>query len=662
MVLIALSIAILSAVLIEALLFNVSSYLPKLLGLKTAAVAAADVKSYDGFVYNEEEKTLYTIKNRSTLDFTVPEEGASYIKLDGDGSKFLNNVTVFHNGIEKSQHFFTADEPQTMIFSIHAKPGEVVSLHFERDFGLKIRSIVVNEGRAFNFDFLRFGIIALILCGIAVIIVFKVEFFGKDYDNTNKFHNRAFFILMAFLLCVVALVAQIGGSIGEKFSFAYPFQQEFRSYGAYMQQTDAFIKGQLHLDIEIPEEVLKVENPYNPNNMRDEWMGLLWDKAFYNGKAYSYFGVVPIILVYLPFFFLTGRVPADIVFLMLASMGSIVFIMMLIREAIIQFKLKVRVLVMFLGMFAAIFGGMVFLLLASANFYTVAVAGGLVFLLGFLYFSLRAKRSLTYPQRYIYFALAALFLGFTAGSRPNMALYAVSLIPLYVSVLTEKETKLDQKLFSVASFGVVLFACAGALMIYNAARFSSPFDFGNNYQITVSEVSKNKVDFKYFTHAMYHYLLQPPTFRDSFPFMLLARNSLPDYGGRYFYLGQNIGAFFYPVTFFAYLSPLLLIFRRKLRYLVYSLITAMATVIAFLDFSLAGSHVRYTTDTTPMLALVGVLLLLEFSKKKEIKIAACVMFAATILMALPFVFDNETHVMIYTSPGLFSWFAHPILW
>ena len=58
------------------------------------------------------------------------------------------------------------------------------------------------------------------------------------------------------------------------------------------------------------QEFLQLENPYDALNRdsdlinRDE--DYLWDAAYYNGKFYVYFGILPVLVIFLPFYLITG--------------------------------------------------------------------------------------------------------------------------------------------------------------------------------------------------------------------------------------------------------------------------------------------------------------------------------------------------------------------
>ena len=71
--------------------------------------------------------------------------------------------------------------------------------------------------------------------------------------------------------------------------------------------TEAFLKGQLYFDYDdIDPALLEMENPYSYGARKEAGVKFHWDHAFYKGKYYMYFGVVPVFLVFMPYRLLTG--------------------------------------------------------------------------------------------------------------------------------------------------------------------------------------------------------------------------------------------------------------------------------------------------------------------------------------------------------------------
>ena len=75
----------------------------------------------------------------------------------------------------------------------------------------------------------------------------------------------------------------------------------------------------------------------------------LWDRALYEGKFYVYFGVAPVLLVYYPFYFLTGALPTDATLMGILSVAGVAFITLLFLELVRRFAPHAPFLLVLLG-------------------------------------------------------------------------------------------------------------------------------------------------------------------------------------------------------------------------------------------------------------------------------------------------------------------------
>src|SRR6187455_485414 len=62
----------------------------------------------------------------------------------------------------------------------------------------------------------------------------------------------------------------------------------------YDLQANAFLHGQLALEVEPDPALLALENPYEPADREN--IPVLWDATLYQGKYYLYWGPVPAVL------------------------------------------------------------------------------------------------------------------------------------------------------------------------------------------------------------------------------------------------------------------------------------------------------------------------------------------------------------------------------
>lgn len=74
----------------------------------------------------------------------------------------------------------------------------------------------------------------------------------------------------------------------------------------YELMANSLIEGHLYLDYTPNKALDEMENPYDTQMRRALGVHVHWDSAYYNGKYYMYFGVVPAVLVFVPYKLITG--------------------------------------------------------------------------------------------------------------------------------------------------------------------------------------------------------------------------------------------------------------------------------------------------------------------------------------------------------------------
>lgn len=75
----------------------------------------------------------------------------------------------------------------------------------------------------------------------------------------------------------------------------------------YEELADAILEG--HIDVHTDEDVsdlAAMDNPYNADARNSQGISFQWDHAFYDGHYYVYFGIVPALLLFVPYKAITG--------------------------------------------------------------------------------------------------------------------------------------------------------------------------------------------------------------------------------------------------------------------------------------------------------------------------------------------------------------------
>ncbi|MDO4290084.1 MAG: cytochrome C oxidase Cbb3 [Eggerthellaceae bacterium] len=383
----------------------------------------------------------------------------------------------------------------------------------------------------------------------------------------------------------------------------------------YAELARAMAKGQLYLDEEPPEWLQNMNDPYD-KGARDELQketgeAYLFDVAYYDGHYYVYFGVVPVVLFYLPFYLLTGaNFPTAIGVLVMALAFILGISALLDRFARYHFKRVSLGLYLLLQIPLITCCGILYLV-KFPTFYSLPIMCGLAFSAWGLYCWVRGRAS---RHASAWFFAGSLCMALVAGCRPQLLVLSLVAFPLFWRTYITK-----RRLFTPA--GAREFAClvapyvvvAAGIMGYNYARFGSVTDFGANYNLTVNDMTKRGMNVGRLAPALFAYFLQAPNVTGVFPFIQAV-----DFDTTY--MGQTIKE----VTFggiFACL-PLLWVlpFSRRILALrsaqratrtvwgVILVLVVSGIVVALLDAEMAGILQRYYADFSFMFLSAAVLL------------------------------------------------------
>ena len=119
---------------------------------------------------------------------------------------------------------------------------------------------------------------------------------------------------------------------------AVEFDYEPGSAGQYNHYLiDALMDGRVDLDLPTSEEYAALDRPYDRGQFElygIDYLGdkVHWDTVFYNGKWYSYFGIVPAVLMFLPFTAITGQYLPYAVACLIMGYLAILFLLLIWRR------------------------------------------------------------------------------------------------------------------------------------------------------------------------------------------------------------------------------------------------------------------------------------------------------------------------------------------
>ncbi len=394
------------------------------------------------------------------------------------------------------------------------------------------------------------------------------------------------------------------------------------SQSDYTQAADAVLKGQTYLDIEPDPRLFELKNPYD---WEERGSVGLWDHAFYKGYYYMYFGMAPVFTVYLPFYFLTGQMPNAVIACLVLGIFCCIAIPLAVFEWAKRFFPNVSPFLVGFASFVLLAVSGVYLHISYSHRYQIPILSALAMGFFFCYFALRALRCKKKWSRLVLLAVAGVFYVATVASRPTAALLFLAPLPIvFFDIL--KPFKPKKAVKDLCALGIPVIIGAILIMWYNNARFGNPFDFGQKYQLTVADVSTYSISGGLFGYAMLHYFFQPYDFGKEAPY--ITRGLVQMEYDRYVYVDRALGVFAFPTTIPALLTPAALSFKKDPgKFIAYLFIPVCAVAVAFVDFCLAGVHIRYVFDILPMVTFLALLVWMEICGKLKGKykvIAVCV--------------------------------------
>lgn len=478
---------------------------------------------------------------------------------------------------------------------------------------VNIKSIKFSSALPFDFSVLRFFLISAV--GIIVYLIYHFKLYKVVYNRRKKLHKVI--IAAVLLLCLLSTLMFI---IPEQEPITYN-SASTNGNDQYVQMFDAVCKGQANLDLPVDPKLSTLSNPYDCSLRLTNDVNAEWDRAYYNGQYYSYFGIVPVLVFYFPFYFITGNLPTMNMTSLFFSLLAMIFMFGTVLTAVRKFVKRPNMLLLVFGLITAMFTAGIYYSLDFSNIYFTAVISSLSFLLLCLWTGLAAYKQKSAKKQFILLLISGLSFILCVGCRPTMALNALILAPVFIYFLANKEYKTKRKICCACSFLAPVIIGAAALLWYNYIRFDSFFEFGTAYQLTVNDIHANKITLASLPSAIIQYFLQPTDFTSTFPHIALSSVTLANYG-HYVYCDKPLSLISFPCIILALAAlPLVLKNHRKgarrlnnnsrIKFFTYLAVVILSIVIIWLDFCMAGTAFRYLLDILPILTILSILVFLE---------------------------------------------------
>jgi len=243
-----------------------------------------------------------------------------------------------------------------------------------------INQIKLNTNYPMFFSLIRLLVVFLIM---AVFYVIRPKSHFYNYVLNLKSKKQRFVL-------GIIIAAHIFGFIGVSILNPNFVFMRYETHLQYQQLTNSLLKGKVYLEKEPSEALKNMENPYDNafrrKVLKEAGEKFLWDRAYYNGKYYVYFGIVPVLTFYLPFKVFTGQDFPTFAGIVIVACIMIFSVLGLINQIIKRWFKNVPFIIYILMSFFFIDSCGIMYLLKHPDFYSMPIIMAVMFSISGLYF------------------------------------------------------------------------------------------------------------------------------------------------------------------------------------------------------------------------------------------------------------------------------------
>lgn len=472
---------------------------------------------------------------------------------------------------------------------------------------ITVTGIALNDRVPFDFDLFRFLSTLVVLLALYALRP-HASLYSRVMDLGIFSHKALVVGLVALQVAIIFLLVS-----GNTHFVSMTQTASTENYYQYQKLAVALTQGHFYLN-DVPSDALaSMANPYDTSARASLGVPYLWDHAYFQGRYYVYFGILPCLVFYVPWLIVTGTgfptwlgvALCDAAF----AAGATYLLYQVCRRWFPRTSLGAFV-VLDIMLFVA---GGALILARTPSMYFLPEAMGLALVVWGLGLWVGGTSQGVIERGKV--TLGAVLVALTLATRPQMVLAAVFGLLLLWPFLKGSRSHAAARGEALSAFRMALvpfFVVGVAVLAYNFLRFGSPFDFGANYNLTTNDMVHRGFHADRIPFGLYAYLFQPPVLGSQFPFLQKAYLD-PAYQGITIYEPMYGGYFFlYPMTLVILALPRV---KRGLqdKGLFVPLLVALGVALTLCIFDLQGAGIlmRYVCDFGIYLAFAAALVFLE---------------------------------------------------
>lgn len=645
------------ALFLEVMVFNITSY--------RILFGNFEKKTYTEFEFLEYENRNAKIQI-SDINTKV---GTFKIKLQDIENAveyrvfYADETTNEYRELNSKQYIESNEKSKSIPLFLSGNTSKIM-LVIDKDIydGNNIVEITLNEKIPFEFNVFRFIITISII--LFIYLMKHNDLFNQVYSEKNFKQEVVLLVILTIFFLLVSFINTYSSGESSTLRANDTFFKVDEAYSSFYNKdfVDSIIAGKLYLLEDPSEKFMELEQPYDPleRKVLEREVDYRWDTAYYNGHQYVYFGILPVLLTFLPYHLLTGN------YLKISAVvfGFSLLIFILLKEILLKlinryfkeipFKNVIYLFITFCS------GTLIFYANGISRFYEVVIIAGLYFVLQGIFFILKSLEK--EKNRYKNIFLGCFCLALSVACRPTDLLISIIILPYLISLLVKniKKIKKDKKdlLKLLLAVGIPYITIGILLMIYNYVRFESVFEFGAKYQLTINNMMKLKSRIFTIPVGIICNLFSIPNFIAEFPF-IANHNELITFNG-FYYIENMLGGLFIiaPICFFNFF-----IFKinkklenKELKCLINTLLV-VGSLIAIISIMMAGSNQRYIIDYAWIFILSGILIFMVIynwlksdEAKKILQYILCITTIFTFILSIQIGIVSEKSYMKAYSP------------
>ncbi|MCL2487653.1 MAG: hypothetical protein FWE80_03105 [Oscillospiraceae bacterium] len=481
-------------------------------------ILADDGKSIEIININREINNLYiNIANKNPKP-AKQVTGVSIFITDKANALYAElPARDIHRGIERSQYLsvYTLGDSQELKIRVNAAEGEQFQLN----------ALSLNKPIPVFFSAGRFLFIFFLLSFIKIFAPGSKLY--RIRCDAEKMGQRCITALLCIAICFVFAAMIQENTISRNPAWVHHQQ--------YAKLTNALLKGQVYLDDIPPEALETMDNPYDTalrkKVMEETGSSYIWDTAYFNGKYYVYFGLTPVVLLYIPVKLITGldlnNAWAVLFFCCVIVFAAFGVVRRIIRKWFPDTPFSVYILLSL----TLVFGSGTLRLLSAPHLYEVPNSAAIALALTGLYCWLSAIKSgpaesggpdgpENHQVSIPLLTAGAVCIALLAGCRPHLLLCALFAIPLFWDVFIKQKFLFSRKgVFAAVGFCLPFILIGAGIMYYNYIRFGSVADFGATYNLTTNDMTSRGFVWERIPVGIWMYFFQPANLTAKFPYV-----------------------------------------------------------------------------------------------------------------------------------------------